>query len=432
MAAPHIFLSHSTKDIAFVRRLEADLQAAGATVYRVSADQAGSFQTRINEALAVCEYVVLALTADALASTWVVQEIEAGNWLKHQGRIKDILPIQAGPVDYRAIPPLWGVNNIFDASRDYAAGRNGLLRALGLPVAGASVSAAAPPPPRPAGAASPRPSLHRPRRPIPARLAFSLGFAGYTSGSVEYILPPVDFVAAGEFLMGSDPKRDSVAKESWAERRETATPRHSTRLPDRALPRHRRRVRLLRPQRARRAHIDYNQFMWRQQLDGRLDHPVVNVSWNDAVAYAAWLANATGQPWRLPSEAEWEKAARGSDGRIYPWGDSFDKARANTSEGGKGTTTPIGSYPNGASPYGAQEMAGNVWEWTSSLFKSYPYSQSDGQRCANFYWQSCAAWRLVVQLLRSRARPPATAPPGTNGNGVRLAARPNLMSVCDR
>src|SRR5262249_37019470 len=68
---------------------------------------------------------------------------------------------------------------------------------------------------------------------------------------------------------------------------------------------------------------------WRTQLQ-RLDHPVVNVSWHNAIAYAAWLAKVTGQPWRLPTEAEWEKAARGTDGRIYPWGDLWDQTRANT------------------------------------------------------------------------------------------------------
>jgi formylglycine-generating enzyme required for sulfatase activity len=116
----------------------------------------------------------------------------------------------------------------------------------------------------------------------------------------------------------------------------------------------------------------------------KLDHPVVYVSWDDAVAYAAWLAQTTGQPWRLPSEAEWEKAARGTDGRIYPWGDTFDKARANTSESGIKTTTAVGSYPSGSSPYGAQDMAGNVWEWTHSLFKSYPYIPNDGREVGNY------------------------------------------------
>jgi formylglycine-generating enzyme required for sulfatase activity len=71
---------------------------------------------------------------------------------------------------------------------------------------------------------------------------------------------------------------------------------------------------------------------WQRQLALRLDHPVVNVNWRDAGGYAAWLARLTGQPWRLPSEAEWVKAARRTDRRIYLWGDTFDSSRANTRE----------------------------------------------------------------------------------------------------
>src|SRR5262249_51332862 len=107
------------------------------------------------------------------------------------------------------------------------------------------------------------------------------------------------------------------------------------------------------------------------------DHPVVSVSWNDVLAYARWLAQITGERWRLPSEAEWEKAARGIDGRRYPWGDEFDQARANTGdEDGQGTT-PVGSYPGGASPYGVQDMAGNVWEWTSTTYQPHLHQATD-------------------------------------------------------
>ena len=389
MAQLAVFLSHSTKDAAFVGRLEADLQAAGATVYRISADQGGDFLKRINDALRACEYVVLALTKDALASPWVEQEIHAAIGLKNQRRIKDILPIQAGPVDYRDIPPMWGVYNIFDATRDYASARDALLHALGLSAAVAPTAPAASPAVgvRPVSPAVPPvvtpapPAISRER--FPDRLA-RLGFEARKNGSVEYILPPVVTVPTGEFLMGSDPKRDSVAaKESWAKAEQ---PQHRLNLPTFQLA----KCPLTVAEYAcfvRSGHAEpksqYNSLTWKQQLDGRLDHPVVNVSWNDVVAYANWLKQQTGQSWRLPTEAEWEKAARGTDGRIYPWGDVFDKGRCNTSEGGKGTTTPVGSYASGDSPYGALDMAGNVWEWTSSLFKSYPYTSIDDRENVN-------------------------------------------------
>jgi formylglycine-generating enzyme required for sulfatase activity len=103
------------------------------------------------------------------------------------------------------------------------------------------------------------------------------------------------------------------------------------------------------------------------------DHPVVYVTWHDAVAYCEWLSEKTGQPYRLPSEAEWEKAARGTDGQEFPWGDEWDESRCNTAQGGPGTTTPVGQYsPIGDSPYGVADMAGNVWEWCADWLEAYP------------------------------------------------------------
>ena len=106
--------------------------------------------------------------------------------------------------------------------------------------------------------------------------------------------------------------------------------------------------------------------------------PVVGVTWFEAVAYVRWLSAQTGREFHLPSEAEWEKAARGTDGRTWPWGNDWIEGRANTYEAGLNTTTPVGQYPEGASPYGALDMAGNVWEWCATEWqKPYPYSVED-------------------------------------------------------
>jgi formylglycine-generating enzyme required for sulfatase activity len=109
------------------------------------------------------------------------------------------------------------------------------------------------------------------------------------------------------------------------------------------------------------------------------NQPVVGVTWYEARAYCAWLAEAAGQPCRLPTETEWEAAVRGGKGRIYPWGNRFAAARANTIEGRVLATTPVGVYPQGAGPLGLWDGAGNVWEWTSSLHRSYPYRMDDGR-----------------------------------------------------
>jgi formylglycine-generating enzyme required for sulfatase activity len=98
---------------------------------------------------------------------------------------------------------------------------------------------------------------------------------------------------------------------------------------------------------------------------GRATHPVVLVSKMDAVAYAGWLSRRTGNTWRLPTEDEWEKAARGNDGRRFPWGNEFDLHRLNSHDAGPFDTQPVGLYPAGASVYGV--LAGQVFEWTATV-----------------------------------------------------------------
>ena len=102
-------------------------------------------------------------------------------------------------------------------------------------------------------------------------------------------------------------------------------------------------------------------------------HPAGEMAWGGALAYCRWKRK------KLPTEAQWEKAARGTDGRLYPWGDRKPSGEYLFLGDYRGQTAVAGSYPKGASPYGVNDMAGQVWEWTTSLAMAYPYKSKDGR-----------------------------------------------------
>ena len=150
-------------------------------------------------------------------------------------------------------------------------------------------------------------------------------------------------------------------------------------------------------------------------------HPVVNVSWNDAVAYCEWLILETGKNYRLPTEAEWEKAARGTSSYIWPWGNEFDSNKANTKEANIAATTPVGQFsPQGDSAYGCSDMVGNVWEWCNDRWKHDPTSNISvtshmsqkgnnyivkGGSYNRFYWDArCATRRANKPDLAGEAK----------------------------
>ena len=131
---------------------------------------------------------------------------------------------------------------------------------------------------------------------------------------------------------------------------------------------------------------------WTDKKWNKPDHPVVGVSYYEAEAFARWAGK------QLPSEKQWERADRGTDGREFPWGNDFDKKKCNSVESGIGTTTRVTRYPNGISPSGCYDMAGNVWEWTSSWYdpsENYKIlrggSYYDTRRVASCYYSTWGA-----------------------------------------
>lgn len=188
-----------------------------------------------------------------------------------------------------------------------------------------------------------------------------------TTSPLRPFEPEMVLILAGRFLMGSDPRRDGDAESN-------EQPQHSPYLPDYYVA----KTPVTNTQYAAfvQSTGHHQPYHWKGSAPppDKGDHPVVLVSWHDAVAYCVWLSRTTGRPYRLPSEAEWEKAARGTDGRLWPWGNGWDEWLCNSRESGRMDTSPVGAYPSGASPYGLLDMSGDVWEWTADWYKPYPSS----------------------------------------------------------
>lgn len=230
------------------------------------------------------------------------------------------------------------------------------------------------------------------------------------------------FVPAGEFLMGStDADKDAVAHEK---------PQHTIYLEAYWIGKY-----------------EVTNALYKKCLDagkcsgpkywadgtiptGKENHPVVGVSWNDAMTFAQWMGG------RLPTEAEWEKAACWDEvkkaKRFFPWGDVFDVQKANTLASEIRDTTPVGKYsPQGDSPYGVSDMAGNVWEWVADWYSDTYYSTTPknnpkGPGSGKFRVVRGGAWLIDRGLARCAFRSGYSPVGWFNGLGFRVVVSSSL------
>lgn len=316
-----VFISYSHQDRDFVDCLAEDLKASGVNVWldKWEIQVGDSLTRRISEGIHEAGYLAVVLSPHSVRSEWVQRELNAGLVKELDLRRVFLLPILKQPCQ---IPAIIADKKWADFRERYDFGLQQLLSRFALE---------------------------------------------------ETILEPETvLIPEGEFTIGSE------------EGRSNERPLHPVVLPAYRIGRY--------PvtNRGYQAFIQdtghASPYRWKDDRysEGKGDHPVDSVSWHDAVAYCHWLSDQTGKSYRLPSEAEWEKAAswgpQAKNKRRYPWGDEFDSKRCNTAESEIGVTTPVRMYsPQGDSAYGVADMAGNVWEWCSTLYRDYPYNPQDGR-----------------------------------------------------
>ena len=429
--APRIFVSHSHSDNAYCRAFVAALRdTLGAADDAVWYDEHnlgwGNIRRSIERELERRQHFIAILSPAAVESQWVNDEIDAALGLLREGRMRTVAFVTAERCDVPRL--LRGYKRVEAADGAGYPPTAAAARVLRFMWPAASPSLAVPTKrvelpgkPEPAPAPKSARAILPPER-FPERLQ-RLGFEAHTvvdpttDKEVAFLSAPTCHVAGGSFWLGSDPQQDHLALDP-------EMPQHAVTLPayqiamfpvtvaeyacfvaaGHAIP--------------RKGAIGPD---WRAQLT-RPDHPVTGVTWYGARDYALWLARLTGQQWRLPSEAEWEKAARwdakGNGGRgvarTYPWGDDFDLHRCNTLESHIRGTTAVGAYGSGqaerdgSSPCGAQDMAGNVWEWTRAVYDAQAYSsgalpEHDGNASANRVVRG-GSWRAVYKHARAAYR----------------------------
>jgi toxoflavin biosynthesis protein ToxD len=364
-----LFVSHSTQDNAWCRELVAALKAAGYDVWYDEQGLTGGavWVETLQRELQSRDVFVIVITPEAWASPWVQEELRLA--LSTQRTILPVM-LKQTPVAGFLLTRQW----VNAADVDTPTGVQRVLAALGSPV----IFPAAPAPKQ----ITPAPQL------VPPTLQ-QKGFIGRIIDGVEVITPPLCHVPAGQFLLGTDPRLepDAAEREELQRAVDVAAFYISTFPVTVAEYAYTLKVQNIRPPEA-----------WTAQM-ARPDHPVTRISW---------------------------KAARGPDGRIYPWGNVWDRSRANTDDGGPGDTTPVGSYPSGASPYGAHDMAGNVNEWCgippdSPLFRPGGWT---GEQPKSVGYLAGGGWDEDPSHARCAYRSQLYMGSQTDDTGFRLVRQP--------
>lgn len=370
-----IFISHAHENAEFARRLAADLRADGWAVWIApeSIRPVEDWVDAINRGLEGSGVFVLVLTPAAVASRWVKTETNLAVRLQIAGNLH-FIPLEVK----ESRPPLIWTGYQYILFRDgYMAGLSVLRRRLGgqpKPRSRPSLKIAQPPKPQP--------------KAVPPKAAPEFERIVHKKSGIELVRIP-----AGDFLYG-DKKRKVYLPEYWIGRAPVTNEQYARFVTDTGYKA---------PHR-----------WWGKRPPAKLgNHPVVNVSWNDAQAYCEWAEL------RLPAEEEWEKAARGRDGREYPWGNEPPNDRLCNFNRNVKTTTPVGRYsPQGDSPYGCVDMAGNVWEWTDSWYdKNKAWHVLRG---GSFYNEA--------SVLRGTSRS-GNNPFAGNDNGVFGCVRPHFSPL---
>lgn len=374
-----LFLSYARQDIEFAERLATDLRKNGWDVWIApeSIQPGERWVEAINRGLTESGIFLLVLTPSAVNSSWVNSEANVAINLQHQGMMR-FVPLR---VEMSETPPLWQAYQWIPFQNDYQGGLEKLLRELDQhPTETYLVRSI-----------SEKKHRRQVQEPMQLsnlrRIPVGLWIVGIMIGMIIILwvmngsfldsIPllskePQDtskvrtkdnmemtYVPAGSFLMGSLPEVDSGANEDefpqhevsqsgfWIDVTEVTNSMYAVCVEE---------------------NVCTNSSF---AADGRFngsEHPVVGVSWDDANTYCQWVGG------QLPTEAQWEYAARGNDGRLFPWGNKYPTCNKAQFLDCGGDTVGVGSLsPDGASPFGISDMAGNVWEWVADWHDSYPY-----------------------------------------------------------